>query len=58
MGVAMSKLDRISAAITVILGALGGAAAWFEFAWIALVLGWAGGTVAGAFRVERRVTEG
>jgi hypothetical protein len=53
----MSKLDKISAAITVALGALGGVAAWFEFAWIALVLGWAGGTLASAFRIERRMTE-
>ena len=51
----MSKLDRLSAAITVILGVLGGVAAWFEFAWIALVLGWAGGTLAGAFRIERKL---
>ena len=51
----MSKLDRISAAVTVILGALGGAAAWFEFSWIALVLGWGGGTLAGAFRVEKKL---
>ena len=54
----MGKLEWISAAITVILGALGAAAAWFDFSWIALVLGWAGGTLAGTFRLERRVTEG
>ena len=51
----MTRLEKISAAITVVLVALGSAAAWLEFSWIALVLGWAGGTLAGAFRIERKL---
>jgi hypothetical protein len=50
----MSKLDRVTAAVAVVLGGLGGAAAWFDFSWITLVLGWAGGILAGGFRIERK----
>jgi hypothetical protein len=49
----MTRLEKISSAITVVLVALGSAAAWLEF--LALMLGWAGGTLAGAFRIERKL---
>jgi len=52
MSIAMGKLDRLSAAVTVILGAPAGVAAWFDLSWIALVLGWAAGTLAGPLRMD------
>jgi hypothetical protein len=50
----MTKNDKISASITVVLLIVGALAAWHDWPWLALAFGWTAGVFSGAFQIVGR----